>query len=44
MTAWDVLHSSNRQNWQTPVEFFNALSSEFDFEIDAAADAENALV
>ncbi len=43
MTPWDVLHSSNRQNWRTPIEFFSALSTEFDFEIDAAADAESAL-
>jgi phage N-6-adenine-methyltransferase len=38
-----VLHSSDVMNWRTPPELFAALNDEFDFQLDAAASADNAL-
>ena len=37
-----ALFSSERQDWETPVELFNELDAEFGFEIDVCATAENA--
>jgi site-specific DNA-methyltransferase (adenine-specific) len=33
--------TSNRDNWETPQKLFDELNKEFNFTIDAAADAEN---
>jgi len=43
-TAWneDQLYSSKKQDWETPQALFDALHDEFDFGLDAAANAENA--
>lgn len=38
-----ALYSSNKTDWQTPPDIFEPLHREFDFTIDAAASAENAL-
>lgn len=37
-----VLFSSNRDDWETPLDFFEKLNNEFHFVLDAAATAENA--
>lgn len=37
-----VLFSSNREDWETPLDFFKKLNNEFHFVLDAAATAENA--
>lgn len=41
--TWETLHSSRRQNWQTPQPFFELLCQDFTFELDVAADSKNAL-
>lgn len=38
----EVLFSSNRDDWETPLDFFLKLNNEFHFVLDAAATAENA--
>ncbi|MEN6387223.1 MAG: DNA N-6-adenine-methyltransferase [Phycisphaerales bacterium] len=38
----DVLFSSERQDWETPQEFYEKLNQEFNFDIDVCATAENA--
>jgi site-specific DNA-methyltransferase (adenine-specific) len=37
-----VHYSSDKHDWETPQEFFDALNTEFHFTLDAAASAENA--
>ncbi|MEY8340159.1 phage N-6-adenine-methyltransferase [Adlercreutzia muris] len=37
-----VAYSSERHDWETPQDFFDALNDEFGFDLDAAASAENA--
>ena len=37
-----VAYSSERHDWETPQNFFDALNEEFGFDLDAAASAENA--
>ncbi len=41
--AWKVIHSSDRQNWRTPKEFFEQLNEIFRFQLDVASDGDNAL-
>jgi phage N-6-adenine-methyltransferase len=41
--VWDVIHSSDRHDWRTPTELFEALDEVFEFDLDAAAGWENAL-
>ena len=41
--AWKVIHSSDRQNWRTPSEFFEQLNEIFRFQLDVASDGDNAL-
>lgn len=36
-----VLFSSKSDEWSTPIDLFNALNSEFNFNLDAAATANN---
>lgn len=38
-----IIHSSEDPNWRTPPTCFQRLHKEFDFEVDAAADAASAL-
>lgn len=38
----DVHFSSDRQDWETPQEFYEKLNEEFHFEIDICATCENA--
>jgi phage N-6-adenine-methyltransferase len=38
-----IIHSSDEANWRTPPALFAALHREFDFTLDAAADAANHL-
>ena len=40
---WEVIHSSNRNDWQTPSGLFQELDAEFGFKLDAAASDANAL-
>lgn len=35
------MFSSNRQDWETPQEFFNKLNKEFNFNLDPCADSKN---
>lgn len=42
--AWEVLHSSESNEWRTPPEVFNWLDAEFRFVMDAACTAENSQV
>lgn len=37
----DVMFSSKIQTWETPKHFFELLNKQFDFTLDAAADASN---
>ena len=37
-----ALFSSNREDWETPQDFFDRLDAEFHFTLDAAASPENA--
>lgn len=37
-----VAYSSQRHDWETPQDFFDALDAEFSFDLDAAASASNA--
>lgn len=41
--AEGAAQSSKKQDWETPLDFFNALDLEFNFELDVCASAENAL-
>jgi len=41
--AWRVIHSSSNDKWRTPPDVFAPLHEEFNFVVDAAADAENSL-
>ena len=43
MSDWSVIHSSNDMAWRTPQRLFDLLDSEFHFDLDAAASADNAL-
>lgn len=43
MTISKVLFSSEKQDWGTPPELWNALNSEFDFMLDAATRPSNPL-
>lgn len=36
-----VLFSSNKENWETPLELFEKLDQEFNFTIDVCADSNN---
>lgn len=38
----NALLSSSRDDWETPLDIFSDLNSEFNFSLDAAASAENA--
>lgn len=38
-----VMHSSKRSNWRTPRDLYNALDNQFQFQLDVAADDDNAL-
>lgn len=38
----EALFSSNRHDWETPQWLFDELNAEFNFELDAAANADNA--
>lgn len=38
-----VMHSSNRQDWRTPKEFFKSLDALYHFDLDGAATKDNAL-
>lgn len=38
----EALFSSDKMDWETPQDFFNALNEEFHFNIDVAASADNA--
>ena len=40
----DGLFSSDKKDWGTPPDLFNALNEEFEFTVDVAANHENALV
>ena len=37
----DVLFSSNKEDWETPQDFFDELNKEFDFNVDVCADKTN---
>jgi phage N-6-adenine-methyltransferase len=37
-----ALHSSNKHDWETPKDLFDQLNAEFNFEIDLAANEDNA--
>lgn len=41
MSDWTAAHSSKKMDWATPQALFDALDSEFDFQLDAAASTEN---
>lgn len=41
MSVDRALFTSNSDEWETPQEFFNALDSEFNFELDVCADEIN---
>lgn len=41
--AWKVIHSSGRQDWQTPPDLFEALDAVFDFQLDVASNGDNAV-
>ena len=34
----ELMFSSDTDNWATPQEFFDAVASEFDFDLDVCAD------
>jgi site-specific DNA-methyltransferase (adenine-specific) len=36
-----VLFSSNKEDWETPIDFFNKLDQEFHFSIDVASNSKN---
>ena len=36
------LFSSKKEEWETPQDFFDELNKEFNFELDACANEENA--
>lgn len=38
----EALFSSKKQDWETPIDFFNKLNEVFEFEIDVAASDDNA--
>lgn len=38
---WDVLHSSKKQDWQTPLELFSKVNEIFQFTLDCASQEEN---
>ena len=44
MAALKPLMSSERHDWQTPPAVFDPLHAEFQFTIDAAANADNSLL
>lgn len=37
----EVLFSSNKEDWETPIDFFNILDEEFHFSLDPCADHNN---
>lgn len=37
----DSLYSSEKHDWETPIELFNALNNEFNFNLDVCASKEN---
>lgn len=41
MPNLNVMYSSKTDQWATPQEFFDELNSEFHFDLDPCADAEN---
>lgn len=46
-TNWDVLNNPTERStddWRTPREFFEKLREEFNFSVDAAASAQNAML
>lgn len=38
----EALFSSERQDWGTPIDFFNKLNEKYGFTLDAAASRDNA--
>lgn len=38
----DLMFSSKKQDWETPIDFFNNINQEFNFELDVCAFPENA--
>ena len=39
---WEVLHSSAKEDWGTPQDFFDKLNAEFNFTLDVCASEANA--
>lgn len=42
--SWSIIHSSNRNDWRTPPNFFQSLDQRFNFSFDLASDEKNKLV
>lgn len=40
---WETMHSTGKDDWQTPLPIFEALDREFGFKVDVAASDENHL-
>lgn len=41
MANLDVMYSSKTDQWATPLDFFQEINAEFEFDLDPCADEEN---
>ena len=41
MVNLDVMYSSKTDQWATPLDFFQEINAEFEFDLDPCADEEN---